>query len=144
MPDTPSFAPWAKGGTVLTFPFGQISPHRNGQCTRSRKNWSHGQSNLASCCAMLRMEIFQMTRATSPVGSRFASLPLALGHPRNFSPTGLRSPAPDGAGRRRVTNHHSRVTNHCLSNRNKVRIEIGVTYSKQTRGTNSNRNSFRG
>jgi hypothetical protein len=30
------------------------------------------------------------------------------------------------------------------STRNKVRIEIAVTYSKQTRGTNSNRNYFRG
>jgi hypothetical protein len=37
-----------------------------------------------------------------------------------------------------------RDTIHCLSNRNNVRIEIAVTYSKQTRGTNSNRNSFRG
>jgi hypothetical protein len=53
-----------------------------------------------------------MTRATDLVGGWFASLPLA--------PVLSRNPR--------------------LSNRNKVRIEIAVTYSKQTRGTNSNRN----
>jgi hypothetical protein len=31
-----------------------------------------------------------------------------------------------------------------ISNRYMVRIEIAVTYSKQTRGTNSNRHKFRG
>jgi hypothetical protein len=50
----------------------------------------------------------------------------------------------DGPARRSTTGLRRRVTNHCISNRNKVRIEIAVTYSKQTRGTNSNRNSFRG
>jgi hypothetical protein len=35
-------------------------------------------------------------------------------------------------------------SNHCISNRYKVRIEIVVSHSKQTIGTNSNRNSFRG
>jgi hypothetical protein len=35
-------------------------------------------------------------------------------------------------------------TNHRLSNRNKVKIEIAVSYSKQTMATNSNRNYFRG
>jgi hypothetical protein len=37
-----------------------------------------------------------------------------------------------------------RVTNHCISNRNKVRIEIGVSHRKQRNATKSNRNSFRG
>jgi hypothetical protein len=32
----------------------------------------------------------------------------------------------------------------CISNRNKVRIEIVPTHRKQRRATNSNRNSFRG
>jgi hypothetical protein len=35
-------------------------------------------------------------------------------------------------------------SSHCISNRYKVRIEIVVSHSKQTIGTNSNRNSFRG
>jgi len=43
-----------------------------------------------------------------------------------------------------VTKHHSRVTNHGISNRYEVRIEIAVTYSKQRRATNSNRYKFRG
>jgi hypothetical protein len=51
-----------------------------------------------------------------------------------------------------TTNHHSqacpelaeRVTNHCISNRYKVRIEIAVSHRKQRKATNSNRNSFRG
>jgi hypothetical protein len=74
-----------------------------------------------------------MTRATDSVGSRFASLPLALVHPRNaFQPRWL------------VTNHSSLITTHCLSNRNKVRIQFAVTHSKQKTATISNRNSFRG
>jgi hypothetical protein len=60
-----------------------------------------------------------MTRATSPVGSRFAPCP------------------PKHCG-------VAKGGHAANSNRNKVRIEIAVTYSKQTRGTNSNRNSFRG
>jgi hypothetical protein len=32
----------------------------------------------------------------------------------------------------------------CISNRNKVRIEIVPTHRKQRRASNSNRNSFRG
>jgi hypothetical protein len=69
-----------------------------------------------------------MMRAANPVGSRFASLPLALVHPRKLTPRGLRR----------------RVTSHCLSNRNKVRIEFAVTHSKQKTAIISNRNSFRG
>ena len=41
-----------------------ILRHQDGHCTRKRKNWSHGQSNFASRCAMLRMENFQMASAT--------------------------------------------------------------------------------
>jgi hypothetical protein len=74
-----------------------------------------------------------MTRATSPVGSRF----------REPRVVGLLHSA-NGPARRSTTGLRRRVTNHCISTRNKVRIEIAVTYSKQTRGTNSNRNSFRG
>jgi hypothetical protein len=76
-----------------------------------------------------------MMSATNPVGSRFASLPLALVHPRKLTPRGLR---------RRVTSHSSLITSHCLSNRNKVRIEFAVTHSKQKTAIISNRNSFRG
>jgi hypothetical protein len=132
---------------------------RKGHCTRLRKNWSHGQSNFASRCAMLRMARLRpncwlrrvnsgghMTRALTSVGGPLHS----ADGPARRSTTGLRSPAPYGAGRRRAGVRRSieglrrRITNHCISNRNKVRIEIVVTYSKQTRGTNSNRNSFRG
>jgi hypothetical protein len=58
--------------------------HKNGQCTLLRtrfggqarlpENWSHGQSNFASHYAMLRMEKFQMTRATDLVGRQFHGL----------------------------------------------------------------------
>src|SRR4029077_3615882 len=41
---------------------------RKGQCARSPKNWSHGQSNFASHRAMLRMENFPMTRALTSEG----------------------------------------------------------------------------
>lgn len=58
---------------LLTLPFDQIYRHGNDQCARSPQNWSHGQSNFVSHGAMLRMEDFQMTRATSPAGSLFAS-----------------------------------------------------------------------
>jgi hypothetical protein len=85
-----------------------------------------------------------MMSATNPVGSRFASLPLALILSRNLRLVGLTSALPAWAYGSRFTNHHSRVTNHCLSNRNKVRIEIAVTHSKQTTAIISNRNSFRG
>jgi hypothetical protein len=75
---------------------------------------------------MLRMEISQMTRTTDPVGSRFASLPLALIHLRNaFQP------------RWPVTSHSSLVTGFLFGN--KVTIEFAVTYSKQRVATNSNR-----
>lgn len=36
------------------------------------------------------------------------------------------------------------VTNHCFSICNSAKIEIGVSHSKQTIGSRSNRNSFRG
>jgi hypothetical protein len=78
-----------------------------------------------------------MTRALTSVGGR---LHLVDG-PARRSMTGLRRRA---GVRRSIEGLRRRITNHCISNRNKVRIEIAVTYSKQTRGTNSNRNSFRG
>jgi hypothetical protein len=133
-------------GAVLTSPFGPILRHRNGHCTRSRKNWSHGQSNFASHCAMLRMEIFQMTRAPSPVGSRFASLPLAL-RPvpngsglilsRNLRPVGLTSALCVRVHGPRVAGHASRITAFLIGN--KVTIEIVPTHRKQRRASNSNR-----
>jgi hypothetical protein len=112
----------------FNFPFSHFTRRSDGHCTRKRKNWSHGQSNFASHCAMLRMEIFRMTRATSPVGSRFASLPLALRPVPNGSGLIL-SPAlslPNGRNLRlvglsavpvqvqgsQVTNNGSRVTSH--------------------------------
>ena len=66
-------APAFLSSRVLRLPFGQIPPPQNGQCTRSRKNWSHGQSNFASRCAMLRMENSQMTRAADSIRSLFPS-----------------------------------------------------------------------
>jgi hypothetical protein len=45
---------------------------------------------------------------------------------------------------RRITTHESQLTNHGVSNRNWCRIEIAVTYSKQTPATLSNRNCLRG
>jgi hypothetical protein len=93
---------------------------------------------------MLRMEIFHMTRTLTSVGGR---LHLVDG-PARRSTTGLPSPAPSGAGRRRVTNSwFGRRTGTPLSAfllETKVRIEIAVTYSKERIGSNSNRNYFRG
>jgi hypothetical protein len=63
----------AKGGTVLTLPFGPTPRHRNGHCTRLRKNWSNGQSNFASHCAMLRMENIQMRSGSPPAPEERAS-----------------------------------------------------------------------
>jgi hypothetical protein len=78
-----------------------------------------------------------MTRALTSVGSPLHS----ADGPARRSMTGLRGRA---GVRRSIEGLRRRITNHCISNRNKVRIEIAVTYSKQTRGTKSNRNSFRG
>jgi hypothetical protein len=160
---------------VLTLPFRQTPRHRNGQCTRSPKNWSLGQSNFPSHCAMLRMEIFPMTRAAtsdggSPLlftlrhegqqgGAGLQSSGRAFAPKMGFSPgispcpalkRTIRIEALPGALKRSFPRMNAGAptnllgSNHCPSNRNKVRIEIAVTYSKQTRGTNSNRNSFRG
>jgi hypothetical protein len=83
------FAPLAKGaGFDVAFPSNATPPKRPvyppthtlrragpptlrrrfGGQARLPENWSHGQSNFASRCAMLRMEKFQMTRVTRPVG----------------------------------------------------------------------------
>jgi hypothetical protein len=86
---------------------------------------------------MLRMEIFHMTRAMTSVGGPLHS----VDGPARRCTTGLRRRA---GARQSIERLRRRVTNHCFSNRNKVRIEIAVTHSKQTIGTDSNRNSFRG
>jgi hypothetical protein len=132
------------------------------------KNWSNGQYNFASHCAMLRMEISQMTRAVASVGGSpllqqggagLQSSGRAFVLKMGFSPGISRCPALKrrirveafpGALKRSFPRMNAGAPTNllgcslCFSNRNKVRIEIAVTYSKQTRGTNSNRNSFRG
>ena len=47
---------------------------QNGQCTPRPKNWSHDQSNFSSHSAMLRLDIVQMTRALTSVGSPLRSV----------------------------------------------------------------------
>jgi hypothetical protein len=100
------------------------------------QNWSLGQSNFSSRCAMLRMEKSLMTRALSSVRRPSHSAP----GPARRSPKGLRW---------RVTDHYSQTTNHCISlavvaaTRKCPRIEFPATNSKQTSGTNSNRRYFR-
>jgi hypothetical protein len=101
-------------------------PPVEGQCPRLRQNWSLGQSNFASRCAMLRMARFRpncwLRRVNS--GGHMTRVLTSVG--------GQMRVQGRGAGDEQI------------SNRNKVRIEIGVTHSKQTVGTDSNRNSFRG
>jgi hypothetical protein len=88
---------------------------------------TNGQYNFSPACAMLSLETYRMMSAATPVG---APLPSPEAWWDREPP---RRTAQGGGG-----------TNHCISNRNKVRIEIRVSHSKQTIGTNSNRNSFRG
>jgi hypothetical protein len=143
----------------LTLPFGQIPRHQNGHCTRSRENWSNGQSNFASHCAMLRMENFQMRSALTSVGgspllqqggaglqssgTAFEHLlPFALIISRNLRPVGLTSALSVRVHGPRVAGHASRITAFLFGN--KVTIEIVPTYRKQRRAANSNRNFFRG
>ena len=47
---------------------------QNGQCTPRPQNWSHDQSNFSSHCAMLRLDIIQMARALTSVGSPLRSV----------------------------------------------------------------------
>ena len=47
---------------------------QNGQCTPRPQNWSHDQSNFSSHCAMLRLDIIQMARALTTVGSPLRSV----------------------------------------------------------------------
>jgi len=85
-----------------------------------------------------------MARATDPVGSRFASVPLALVLLRNPRLAGLTSALSVRAHGLRVAGHGTRITTYesritAFLIGNKVTIEIGVTHRKQRRATNSNR-----
>ena len=155
----------AKDGKPLALPFRQIHRHRNGHCTRKRKNWSNGQSNFASHCAMLRMENIQMRSALTSVGGSPPRQKYGGQRGAGLQSSGSAVCAPRstlrGSGTRAisgfehllpfalvyprnalqppwlVTNHSSLVTAFLIGN--KVTIEIVPTHRKQRRATNSNR-----
>ena len=52
--------------------FGQVPCRQDGHCTRSPKNWSHGQSNSASRCAMAGAAA---SHAVELVASSFSGCP---------------------------------------------------------------------
>jgi hypothetical protein len=150
---------------LFNFPFSHSTPRSDGHCTLLRPNFglrpapsgaglrrvnppAAGRRDHAKCPDFstgihrhvllpsafpretLRMENYQMTRGTNLVGRRFR---------------GPRVPGSEHErGSRCTPCARYRDADRRISNRYKVRIEIAVTHSKQTRGTNSNRHKFRG
>src|SRR4029077_8933858 len=88
------------------------------------ENWSHGQSNFASHCAMLRMETSQMTRATRSVSRPLHSVDTSSLVTNHSSPA-----TASGEAKKRL------IATHANS-------EISPTHSKHRVLTFSNRNTI--